>query len=254
MSAALPWIAILISALSAAFTWINMRDRRQSEKTIHVSRVLMEVTERRGEVTDDSWMHLGYDITVRNDGPSAVTIVSIARAYGQRWVLDEQRPVYWDLDPVPHHRIPRRLLPPGDELTVEGPADRPDVGIIGPVVELVDTSGRQWQRTEWGWRELTDPARGAPRRHLWFERRPWLRRTDAWLFRRAQQKALRHPRRVPWELRLIDAAWGYRPGMVGADTARLPWDAPRTWHYPDLFLTGAEEPSSQPSRPPKSAG
>lgn len=230
------WIAILISALSAIFTWVSMRDRRQSEKIIHVARVSVEVNERRDEVTEDSWRHLG-DITVRNDGPSAVTIGSIARAYGQKWVVDEQLPVYWDLDFVPHTRLPRRLLPPGEELTVEAPAERADVGILGPVITLVDTNGRQWQRTIWGWRQQVKPSREGPppRRHLWFDRRPWLQRLDTRLYRRAHKKVLRHARRVPWEIRFIDAAWGYRAGVVGDNAFRLPWNAPHAWHYPDLF-------------------
>lgn len=221
---AAPWIAILISTLSAVFTWMSMRDRRQSEKIIHVARVSVEVNERRDEVTENSWRPLGDDITVRNDGPSAVTIDSIARAYGQKWVVDEQLPVYWDLDFVPHTRLPRRLLPPGEELTVEAPDERSDVGILGPVIILVDTNGRQWQRTEWDWRELVKPSSEGPppRRHLWFDRRPWLQRLDAGLYRRAQKKVLRHPRRVPWEIRFIDAAWGYRAGVVGDNAFRLP--------------------------------
>lgn len=104
------WIALLISALSVLFTWMNMQDRRQSEKTIHVARVSV-----------NSVAHLVGDITVRNDGPSAITIGGIAFAYGPQWVLNAQRPVYWEFDYVPAP-LPRRLLPPGEEITVEAPA------------------------------------------------------------------------------------------------------------------------------------
>lgn len=244
MTDALPWISLLISTLSAVFTWINLRDRRKSDKTIHASRVSAEVVERRDEVTDDSYIHLGDDITIRNDGPSAITIGSIARAYGQRWVLDEKRPVYWEFDFVPHTQLRRRLLPPGEELTVEAPAERAGIGILGPVVTLVDTNGRQWQRTEWGWRELIDSNGGGPppRRHLWFERHRWLQTLDARLYRRAQRKVLRRPRRLPWQVRFIDAAWGYRVGPV--DASYLPWDAPRSWHYADLFPSAPDDPRS----------
>lgn len=236
MTVVLPWIAIFISSASVVFTFMNMRDRRQSEKTIHVSRVSVEIVERRTEVTYNSWEHLGYDITVRNDGPSAITIDYIARAYGDKWVLNQQQPVYWQLDFV-RDTLTSRLLRPGEELSAEAPADRSDASILGPVVTLVDTNGNSWQRTEWGWRELTIPGGGSPppRRHLWFDRQPWLQKLDARLYRRAQKKVLRRPRRVPWEIRVIDAAWGYRPGPVDYDVFRLPWDAPRTWRYPDLF-------------------
>lgn len=231
------WIALLISALSVLFTWMNMQDRRQSEKTIHVARVSV-----------NSVAHLVGDITVRNDGPSAITIGGIAFAYGPQWVLNAQRPVYWEFDYVPAP-LPRRLLPPGEEITVEAPRPvRTDISILGPVVTLVDTNGRQWQRTQWGWRELSEPNDGGPpaRRHLWFDHRPWLPRLNACLFKRAQRKVLRRPRRVPWEIRFIEAAWGYRIGAVGYDVYRLPWDAPRTWHYPDLFPPVLGKPDGEP--------
>jgi hypothetical protein len=246
VTALLQWIPVPISLLSVLFTWLNMRDRRQSENTIHVARVSVEVAARRDEVTDYSHTHLGDDITVRNDGPSAITIGSIARAYGPRWALDEQRPVYWELDLVPSIRLPRRLLPPGEELTIEAPSVRADADILGPVVTLVDTNGHQWQRTEWGWRPLTHSAlKGPPpRRHLWFDRHPQLHRLDERLCQRAQRKVLRHPRRIPWEIRLIDVAWGYRIGAV--DASRLPWDAPRSWHYTDLIPSALDEPGTEP--------
>jgi hypothetical protein len=61
VTAVVPWISLLISALSVFFTWAskNVRDRRKAERDVHVGRVSIEVVERRDEVTDHSRMHFG---------------------------------------------------------------------------------------------------------------------------------------------------------------------------------------------------
>ena len=231
------WLALVNSIVSAMFTWIGIRDRRTSEKRAHIARVSVEVVERRSNVTDYQWSSAGADIIVRNDVPSAITIGTVGLAYGGKFVLDERHPVHWDIDAVPPGRLARRLLPPGEELRVEAPPGRTDVSQVGAVVSIVDTNGRQWQRTEWDWRPLGDVGgKRWSRRHLWFERQPWFTRLDSFLYRRAAKKVGPHPRRLPWEVRLIDCAWGYRIGYV--DLERPPWNAPRTWRYQELLPQG----------------
>jgi hypothetical protein len=140
------WIALVVSilsvGLSAGFTWVNLRDRRRSERTAHVARVSVENVEQQEEATGNGGTNRGAHLVVRNDGPSAVTIGSIALAYGPKWILNEERPVYWELDFVAPRQIPRRLLPPGEELIVESlPETRTDIGVLGPVVTLVGGNG-----------------------------------------------------------------------------------------------------------------
>lgn len=238
VSDAVSWISLLIAILSAGFTWVNLRDRRTSERTAHIARMTLEEVEQRDDVADYSWTSLGSEIVIRNDGPSAITIGNVALAYGLKAVVDEKQPVYWELDIVPPGRLPYRLLPPGEQLAVEAPnKERPGTDALGPVVTAVDANGREWQRAEWGWRELANHSHlGWPRRYVWFERQKWWPKLDRALYERGAKKAMRRPRRVPWEIHLIDLAWGYRAGRN--DPACVPWNAPRTWYYTDLLPSG----------------
>ena len=240
-----PWISLVIAVISAIFTWIQMKDRRRSERQVHISRVSIGIEEQRHDVHASSWSQSGDLIVVRNDGPAAVTVTLVALVYGQQYVLGAQWPVHWELDVVPPGQIPTGPLGPGESWTFPAPEEQSDKSMLGPVCQLTDANGRVWQRTTWGFRELED-ENGRPWALLepWFDRhmrasgedeKHILRRIDRWMYRRSRNKVRRHPRsrRLPWQLHFLNVTWGYKLGRK--DLSYLPWDAPRSWRYPHLW-------------------
>lgn len=227
------WLSLAVSAVALLFTAWTYVDRRRAERELHVSRCTVSL-----QVDEPS----EYDfvprrsVLVRNDGPSSVTLESLALAYGERFAVDRNSPSRWTLDPVPMAHLPHRLLPPGGSVEVEAPDDLAfgHLGILGPAARLVDCNGVVWQRTTWGWRMLHES--GMPsyrRRDMWFERQRWWEPVNGWLLRSGTAKARRRPSRLPWQIRFVHALWGYRPGPVSVE--RLPWGAPAPWGYDELL-------------------
>lgn len=226
-------LALLIGAGGLSVSWRERRDRRRLTLTAHVTNVTVEKRSIRSEVTDFSWQHHGQEIVVRNDGPAAITITSVALAYGNKTAYTSY-PAYWSFDLVPPGLFSSRLLPPGNELVVRAPEDRVGVSMLGPVVRLTDVNGRVWQRTAWGHRQLARWDRAVRRRDLWFEQQSWWPRIDTWFSRRMSRKLAKRPRRRPWELRVVETLWGYRGG--GRDNLeRIPWNAPAVWEWSQLI-------------------
>lgn len=239
------WISLVIAIVSAIFTWVQTSDRRRAERQVHISRVSVSVEEQRQEIQDYSWSSAGEWIVVRNDGPTAVTVASVALAYGQRRFLGDHRPVRWEFDAVPPGRIPTGPLGPGESWKVPAPEGQSSKSILGPVCQVTDVNGRVWQRVTWGFRQLHDGSRPWPPLGLWFDRHVQasgedeghiLLRIDRWMYRRSKTKARHHlrSRRLPWQLHFLNATWGYKVGRN--DTEQLPWDAPRSWQYPHLWF------------------
>lgn len=236
MSEVVSWIdvvSLVASSLAVAFTWINWRDRRQSEAVLHVARVSVQLREGRPGVYAANSTSVWGDVVIRNDGPAAVTIGSVAMGYGNRFTLDRATPEMWEFDPIPDSDLETRLLSPGMEIAVGAPAPWSDTPMLGPLVGLTDINGWVWQRSTWGWRRLSTVDWRLRRRDLWFEARSWWPRLDAWMARRAMKAARRHPTRRPVEIFLIDFLWGYRGGR--SDVERFPLNAPATWRYDSLI-------------------
>lgn len=222
--------------------WLE-RQKRQREIAAQVGSVTVDIEDVRSNVTDYSWQQHGQQIIVRNDGAAAVNITHAALAYGDRWATTD-RPRFWSFDFVPPGRFERHLLPPTESLILEAPDYRMGASMLGPVITLTDASGRTWQRTIWGYRLLNKWDRPVRRRYLWFEQQSWFRALDAWCWNSMARKLTRRPRRLPWELRIIDWLWGYRAG--GRDNLRnLPWNSPVSWEWSNLLPPEGWEPPSR---------
>lgn len=230
------WIDVLslvAASVALIFTWINWRDRRRAEAVLHVARVSVAIRERAVRLPGGLWTSVGNGVVVRNDGPAAVTVETIALGYGHLYSLDRKSPENWSFDYVPDTELVTRLLSPGSEIIVPAPAERSGVPVIGPLVKLTDTHGRTWQRSTHGWRRLGDTTGPLRQRDLWFERQSWWRRVDIWLVKRAMKTTRRHPTRRSLEVLVIDVLWGYRGGR--SDVEHLPLNAPPTWRYDGLI-------------------
>jgi hypothetical protein len=192
------------------------------------------------------------EIIVRNDGDHAVTLNMVGMAYGNVFSHDRHSVETWATIDLPLGREDRLLVPAG-QLVLPAPQDPTNVGILGPIVEFVDSTGRTWEKSMYATRQVRrSKARKPRRRDAWFEKRSWFKRLDGGLERRAIDYQRKRPGAWPALPLLIDIVWGWRAGR--SDNGRQPLNAPLGWRYAVVVDRRRDVPDTTLRYPWRNAG